>query len=356
MTVVSANRGARIDFTALDNSWTVDADVSVFVQADAAVVSTIAGSRFTNNGVVFAAVNFNNGNGALSFAGNDAVIGNNAGASITGFDGGITVNGIGVDIDNSGAVTGARQFGVLFGSGSRDVVLTNSGNIYGAETGVWVLNSVDGGTIVNSGEIRSGNRAISLSLDTGVVTTITNAEDGVIRGKLKAIQVSFGAIDFQNLGTVAGLIHCDFQSGDDRIENRGTMGEVRLGAGDDVFAFAGGVQGLVTGGPDEDQFVFETKLAPKKSGATIADFAPGEDSIGLSKALFKGIGKPGPLKEKFFALGSKAADKNDRILYDSADGELRYDKDGKGGAKAKLFALLDGGPDGVSAGDFLVLA
>ena len=279
MTVVSANRGARIDFTALDNSWSVNADVSVFVQADAAVVSTIAGSRFTNNGVVFAAVNFNNGNGAVTLAGNDAVIDNNAGASITGFDGGITVNGVGADIDNRGAVTGAREFGVLFGSGSRDVVLTNSGNIYGAENGVWVLNNVDGGTINNSGVIRSGNTAIGVSLNTGVVTTITNTEDGVIRGKIKAIEVNFGAIVLDNRGTVVGLTHCDFQSGGDRITNQGTMGEVRLGAGDDVFAFAGGVQGLVTGGAGEDQFVFETKLAPKKSPATIADFTPGEELL-----------------------------------------------------------------------------
>ena len=331
MTVVSQNRNTKITFTALDNSWTVNSDVSVFVQADVAAASAIAGSRFTNNGVVFAAVNFNNGNGAVTLAGNNARIDNNAGASITGFDGGITVNGNGAAINNHGAVTGAREFGVLFGSGSRNVVLDNSGNIYGAETGVWVLNSVDGGTIRNSGVIRSGDTGISLSLGAGVVTEITNGKDGVIRGNAKAIEVNFGAIDFENLGTVVGLTHCDFQSGNDRIENRGTMGEVRLGAGDDVFVFAGGKQGLVTGGPGVDQFIFETKLAPKKSPATIADFTPGEDVFVLSKALFKKIGKPGALKEKAFALGTKAGDKSDRVIYDDSTGQLRYDKDGKGG-------------------------
>ena len=89
--------------------------------------------------------------------------------------------------------------------------------------------------------------------------------------------------------------------------------------------------------------------------ATIADFTPGR-GIGLSKGLFKSIGKSGPLKEKFFAFGSKAADKNDHILYDSATGELRYDKDGKGGTKAKVFAHLDGSPDGVGLDDFTVVA
>ncbi len=357
MATVSQNRGARIDFTALDNVWTIDADVSVFVQADVAVVSVIAGSRFTNNGVVFAAFNLNNGNGALSFLGNGAVIDNSAGASITGFDGGITVGGNGAEIDNGGSVTGAREFGVLFGSGSRNVVLDNSGNIYGAESGVWVLNSVDGGTIDNSGVIRSGNKGISLSLNTGVVTTITNDEGGVIRGKEKAIEVNFGAISLLNEGEIRGLVHGNIQSGNDRVENRGSIvGEVRLGAGDDTFVFAGGSQGDVSGGPGADAFVFMRKFAPKKAGVpTIVDFTPGEDTIGLSKALFKGIGKAGPLKEKAFAFGGMAKDANDRILYDSSTGECRFDRDGKGGAKAKIFAVLDGNPD-IDVGDFLVLA
>jgi Ca2+-binding RTX toxin-like protein len=145
-------------------------------------------------------------------------------------------------------------------------------------------------------------------------------------------------------------------SGNDRIENRGTMGEVRLGAGDDVFVFAGGKQGLVTGGSGADQFVFQIKLAPKANPATIADFTHGEDSFHLSKALFKGIGKPGELNDKAFALGTKAGDKSDHVVYDDDSGQLRYDKDGKGGAKAKVFAILDGSPDDLSAGDFLVVA
>ena len=353
MTVVSTNRNARIDFTALDNSWTVNTDVSVFVQADVAALSTVAGSSFTNNGVVFAAVNFNNGNGAVSLGGNNTRIENNAGASITGYEGGISVNGDGVEIHNRGSVTGAEEFGVLFGGGSRNVVLDNSGNVYGAAQGILVLNSFDGGTINNSGVVRSGDIGIRLSLSTGVTTAIANAENGIIRGNAKAIEVNFGAIDFENLGTVVGLTHCAFQSGNDRIENGGTMGEIRLGSGDDVFVFAGGKQGLVTGGSDEDQFVFESKLASKKNPATIADFTSGEDSFGLSKPLFKGIGKPGPLKEKAFALGTKAGDKSDRIVYDDDSGELRHDKDGKGGVKGKVFAILDGAPD-IDAGDFTV--
>ena len=355
MGTVSQNRNSRIDFSLADNDWTIDADVSLFVKADVAVFSTLAGSRFTNSGVVFSAVDFGSGNGAVTLMGNNAFITNNVGGSITGYDGGITVNGQGSSIANQGAVTGANEFGILFGSGSRSVVLDNSGNIYGGNQGVWVLNGVDGGTINNSGVIRSGKTGISLSLDSGVTTTINNGVNGIIRGKTKAIEVSFGAIEFKNNGTVLGLTHCNFDSGDDRIENRGVMGEVRLGAGDDVFVFAGGKQGPVSGSSGADQFVYSTKLAKKKDAATIADFTPGEDSIGLSKALFKGIGKAGPLNEKFFAVGTKATDKKDRIIYDPDTGLCRYDKDGKGGGKAKVFAVLGDAPDIVGASDFLVL-
>ena len=53
--------------------------------------------------------------------------------------------------------------------------------------------------------------------------------------------------------------------------------------------------------------------------------------------------------------GKKAGDDSDHILYDDNTGICRYDRDGKGGDKAKAFALLAGAPD-VDAGDFTVVA
>ena len=303
-------------------------------------------------------MNFNNGNGALSFSGNNAVIQNATAASITGFDGGLTVGGIGASIDNDGSITGAREFGVLFGSGSRDVNLDNSGKIYGGSFGVWVINSSDGGTTNNSGEIRSGSVGIGATLNTGVTTVINNAKDGVIQGVAKAIEVNFGRFVLDNKGTINGLVQGALASGADDVTNSGTInGLTRLGNGDDTFAFAGGKQGTVFGEADSDTFVFEGKIAPKKKGvATIGDFTPADDTIGLSKGLFKKIGKSGTLKDKFFGLGKKASDTSEHILYDDNSGLLRYDKDGKGGAKAKVFGLLDGGPDGVTADDFTIVA
>ncbi len=49
----------------------------------------------------------------------------------------------------------------------------------------------------------------------------------------------------------------------------------------------------------------------------------------------------------------KAKDKQDRLIYDTDSGELRFDKDGKGKTKAVLIA--DGSPD-VAHSDILVVA
>ena len=59
----------------------------------------------------------------------------------------------------------------------------------------------------------------------------------------------------------------------------------------------------------------------------------------------------GTLKGKHFRDGERAKDGNDHVIYD--DGKLSYDVDGKGGAKAVLFAKLKGDPN-LQADDFLV--
>ena len=65
------------------------------------------------------------------------------------------------------------------------------------------------------------------------------------------------------------------------------------------------------------------------------------------------------LKEKAFfakAGAKKAKDGKDRIIYNTETGETWLDKDGVGGKKAKLFAILDGSPDALSHNDFVVVA
>lgn len=112
-----------------------------------------------------------------------------------------------------------------------------------------------------------------------------------------------------------------------------------------------GAANVLTGGHGADTFVFDTALSDSNVDR-ITDFAPGVDTIRLDPLIFTGV-SPGTLSPAAFALGTVAQDADDRILYDSATGALRYDPDGAGGHDAQLFATVTPGI-ALSAADFLV--
>jgi len=123
----------------------------------------------------------------------------------------------------------------------------------------------------------------------------------------------------------AGTNLIDGGAGSDYLEGRG---------GADVFAFT-----TTPGSANVD---------------VIADFAPGADKIGLDDAIFAGIGTPGSFNANAFVAGSAAADADDRIIYNQANGQLLYDADGNGAGQAVLFAIVSGAP-ALGAGDFAVI-
>jgi len=132
------------------------------------------------------------------------------------------------------------------------------------------------------------------------------------------------------------------------------------GDGDDTLNGGLGVDTL-TGGPGSDEFWFDSAIKKKNANIdTIADFVSGEDTIVLSRSVFKAL-KTGPLPDSafyagFFSKKVKAKDNSDRIVYNTKDGALYYDADGKKGAEKPIkFAILDGVPP-LDADDFLVVA
>jgi Ca2+-binding RTX toxin-like protein len=110
--------------------------------------------------------------------------------------------------------------------------------------------------------------------------------------------------------------------------------------------------GKYTGVEDGEVFIADDKLNPNKA-ADFDDFEAKEDTIALSKAIFSKIAKKGALKKDAFWTGSKAHDKNDRVIYDKKAGDLYYDADGSGSRKAVKFADVDKNLK-VAASDFLV--
>ena len=103
---------------------------------------------------------------------------------------------------------------------------------------------------------------------------------------------------------------------------------------------------ILYGGRDKDAFVFDTKASKTANVDKIVDFNVADDSIWLDNAQFKALGskgtltKPAQLSAKMFWSGTKAHDKDDRVIYDKKSGALYYDADGAGSAAQVKIATL----------------
>lgn len=139
----------------------------------------------------------------------------------------------------------------------------------------------------------------------------------------------------------------------------GANGDIFIGMGGNDTLNGGAGKDILTGGAGRDVFVFNTKPNKKTNLDTIKDFKAKDDDIWLEDAVFKGIGKGGTLAKpkkmdaKAFYSGSKAHDKDDRVIFDKAKGILYYDPDGTG-SKAQI-AIAKMPKKAVSASDFFVI-
>ncbi|MDP5281080.1 calcium-binding protein [Sphingomonas sp. DG1-23] len=123
------------------------------------------------------------------------------------------------------------------------------------------------------------------------------------------------------------------------------------GAGNDVLWGYGGNDTLI-GGSGADTFEF--RAAPGAGNVdTIADFNAADDLIHIDRAFFPGLAA-GRLAAGAFNTGVAATEADDRIIYDTATGQLLFDVDGVGGAAAVQFATLSGAP-AIGAGDFWIV-
>jgi len=81
---------------------------------------------------------------------------------------------------------------------------------------------------------------------------------------------------------------------------------------------------------------------------TIKDFDVADDSFWLDASIFTELGEatrsdPRRLDKEFFVIGSRAAEKDDYLLYNKSTGVLSYDADGSGTKAAVEFAQLKAG-------------
>ena len=145
---------------------------------------------------------------------------------------------------------------------------------------------------------------------------------------------------------------------DTLIGNIGSDG-LNGGVGDDWLEGgidSGGESDRLIGGSGRDSFVFREAAATVRD--RVADFTSGQVSLAPDKIVFDGnafaaIGTPGQFSandERFKANASGlAGDPNDRVIYNTATGELWYDADGNGAGARVPIALLENAPSLVAS-------
>jgi VCBS repeat-containing protein len=144
------------------------------------------------------------------------------------------------------------------------------------------------------------------------------------------------------------------RGGHDWLSGGGGNDTIHGGSGRDVL-IGGKGHDVLRGGTGDDFFVFADRPLARHAD-TIGDFRHDHDTLVLEAADFRGLGWGGLKAKAFHAAdgATKAHDASDRIVYDSASGQLYYDADGRGGHAAVHFATLEHAPK-LDAGDFLIV-
>jgi Ca2+-binding RTX toxin-like protein len=169
-------------------------------------------------------------------------------------------------------------------------------------------------------------------------------------------------------GTMSGMGGNDTLRGSHNSALRGGDGNDVLEGGRNLFGDAGddiltpGASSLgatfnLTGGTGADIFVLERAGAAPDS-YVILDLASGVDTLRLDATEMPALGASGEFAAgdaRFAANGTGTAqDASDRVVYNTATGELWYDADGNGGGGAALIATLQGAPS-LAASDIEVV-
>jgi Ca2+-binding RTX toxin-like protein len=113
-------------------------------------------------------------------------------------------------------------------------------------------------------------------------------------------------------------------------------------AGANVLDGKGG-NDLLIGQAGADTYSFTTALGAGNVDTAVG-FEHGVDKFALDDAVFTQVGGLGTLNASAFVTGSAAGDADDRIIYNSATGQLFYDADGNGAGAQVQFANLLGHP------------
>ena len=282
------------------------------------------------------------------------------------------INALGNTLNN--VLTGNDTANVLDGRVGADTLIGGLGNdLYAVEnSGDQVIESLGSG-------IDKVNSSISYSLadnvenltliGVGVINGFGNTLNNVLRGN-DAANVMDGRVGVDTLiGGLGNDLYAVDNNGDKVIENldggidkvnssisytltdnvenltlvgsasiNGTgndLNNVLLGNSADNILDGGLGYDVLTGGAGSDIFQL-LNLSKDK----ITDFVVGQDHVELASSVFSSLNYTGQLHAENFAIGTKAVDATDYLIYNSVNGVLSYDEDGSGLGAATQIAVL----------------
>jgi Ca2+-binding RTX toxin-like protein len=223
----------------------------------------------------------------------------------------------------------------LKGSAGDDVLAGGDGDdwLIGGEG----ADSLDGGAgndvyVVTAGDVLSDAGGLD-RVETAVSWTLGAAFEDLLVIGFAGIVGNGNALDNRMVGN-AGADAFNGRAENDELLGLGGRDRLQGGAGHD----------MLLGGSGADRFLFGQ--ANDDSADRIVDFGRGRDGLQLDDAGFSALGSRGRFvtdDARFYAApgASGGHDASDRVIYDTASGNLYYDADGSGAGAAVLVATLD---------------
>jgi Ca2+-binding RTX toxin-like protein len=242
-------------------------------------------------------------------------------------------------------LTGDGLANALLGNGGNDSLLGLGGNDYlrgGAGN-----DFLDGGTgTADLADFSDKTTAVVLTLNgaTNATATIGGvAEDTIVNIE----HVTAGSAADNLTGDALANLFTG-HGGNDTLSGLGGNDTLIGGAGNDSL----------TGGDGNDTFLFSIAPNSSTNRDTITDFISATDKLSFSRAVYSGFGSQTALTSGQFASGANlttASNANQRFIYDTNSGILRFDSDGSGATASVEVAVLSSKPT-IVFGDFSLIA
>jgi serralysin len=242
----------------------------------------------------------------------------------------------------------ATDIEVVNGSPPGEVINGTSGNDTLTDTtGHDTINGLAGNDTINGGSggsdiVDGGSGRDSLQFMSATSAVVVTSGGFVTGG-------GPGSTRFTNIEKV---VTGDFN---DQLTGNAAAQNLTARSGMDTLWGAGGIDTL-WGGAGADTFIFREHGSANAD--VIGDWTSGSDTVALEDGAFSMIGPDGDFAAgdaRFWASSTGVAhDADDRVIYNTNNGQLYYDFDGNGSGAAQLIATLTGSPT-VAATDISVI-